>query len=310
MHDLTRSFFTDYSVARCPSASGPLVDAPLQQSTLWARAADMLGARIEALPPHTGGGVVLHRHFPLLGEVALISRGPAEPLDVAKARRLRHDLACKHLVIHAENSDAAKVLERAGYRRIARPRRIAELSLIPGTSALAEGLSGKWRNRLRHAGQQPLHVTHRPFAPDLEHWLLRKEGEQARARGYRPLPARMVCALAAADPGAAQLFTAHLYGQRVAAKLFLRHGNRATYQIGWSTPEGRARSAGTLLMWRAMLALRGMGVTQIDLGAADPATAPGLARFKQGTGATLRDLGGSWLDTRALPRRAVQSEAA
>lgn len=165
------------------------------------------------------------------------------------------------------------------------------MSLIPGTSALAEGLSGKWRNRLRHAGQQPLHVTHRPFAPDLEHWLLRKEGEQARARGYRPLPARMVCALAAADPGAAQLLTAHLYGQRVAAKLFLRHGNRATYQIGRSTPEGRARSAGTLLMWRAMLALRGMGVTQIDLGAADPATAPGLARFKQGTGATLRDLG-------------------
>jgi hypothetical protein len=158
--------------------------------------------------------------------------------------------------------------------------------------------------------RQGLAVTRRPLPANPRHWLLRAELSEARRLGYRPLPPAMIAALAAAHPGAAQLFCAHLAGQRVAAMLFLRHGQAATYQIGWSRPEGRAASAGNLLMWRAMLELQAMGVDQIDLGAADPVGAPGLATFKTCTGAQLRQLGGSWLCSGFLPHATNRPPAA
>jgi hypothetical protein len=52
-----------------------------------------------------------------------------------------------------------------------------------------------------------------------------------------------------------------------------------------------------------MQALQATGVEVIDLGLAEPDRAAGLARFKLGTGARLRRLGGSWLSSCALPRR-------
>ena len=39
----------------------------------------------------------------------------------------------------------------------------------------------------------------------------------------------------------------------------------------------------------------GKGVTKLELGQVDTEKAAGLARFKLGTGATLRPLGGSWI---------------
>jgi lipid II:glycine glycyltransferase (peptidoglycan interpeptide bridge formation enzyme) len=113
----------------------------------------------------------------------------------------------------------------------------------------------------------------------------------------------MIAALAGADPGAGRLFTARGPDGPIAAMLFFRHGRTATYQVGWSDAAGRAASAGPVLMWHAMLALQATGAEMIDLGLADPRTAPGLARFKLGTGAGLRALGGSWLASCALPRR-------
>jgi lipid II:glycine glycyltransferase (peptidoglycan interpeptide bridge formation enzyme) len=112
----------------------------------------------------------------------------------------------------------------------------------------------------------------------------------------------MIAALATAGPEAGQLFVAQGRAEPVAAMLFFLHGSVATYQVGWSTQDGRAASAGNLLMWRAMVALQAMGVDRIDLGHADPDGAPGLTRFKRGMGARLRPLGGTWLASDALPR--------
>ena len=107
--------------------------------------------------------------------------------------------------------------------------------------------------------------------------------------------------MAACKPGAAQVFTAYHMGQRVAAMLFLRHGTSATYQIGWTSDEGRQLSAGPVCMWRAMVELQALGVERIDLGAADSKRPTGLTRFKCGTGATVRALGGTWIDSAWTP---------
>ncbi|MCT4682923.1 MAG: GNAT family N-acetyltransferase [Roseicyclus sp.] len=275
---------------------------PLQQSALYARAVTVLGGRCDALDLPSGPVRVVARRFPLLGEVALISRGPAQ-LDLPTALALRARTGARHLIVHAEDATSAAALAAAGFRRIARPRQIAEVPLAPSHAAMLAAMRGKWRNRLRHGLAQGLTVTQAAMPPDPRHWLLTAEARAARRLGYRPLPPVMIAALAGADPGAGRLFTAHGPDGPIAAMLFFRHGRTATYQVGWSNGAGRAASAGPVLMWHAMLALQATGVEMIDLGLAEPDTAPGLARFKLGTGAALRALGGSWVSSCALPRR-------
>ena len=81
----------------------------------------------------------------------------------------------------------------------------------------------------------------------------------------------------------------------VAAMMFLRHGSTATYHIGWSNAQGRAAHAHNLLLWRAAERLSSKGVKTLDLGTLDTVNAPGLARFKLGTGAMPHRLGGTWV---------------
>jgi lipid II:glycine glycyltransferase (peptidoglycan interpeptide bridge formation enzyme) len=77
--------------------------------------------------------------------------------------------------------------------------------------------------------------------------------------------------------------------------LLLLHAPVATYHIGWTGPRGRQLNAHSLLMWRASCHLADAGYTRLDLGRTDPARTPGIARFKMGTGAELRDLGATTL---------------
>lgn len=272
----------------------PLV--ALQQSDLWAQACRKLGSEAHREQIGPAQALVLRNRLPIVGGMALISRANLH-LSPDQAADLRTQLEVRHLVINAETTGDAYSFAAAGFHRIAVPRMVAELNLSPSTDVMAARLSPKWRNRLRHGQSQGLHLTRRPMHADPRHWLLRAETKQSARLWYRPLPPEMIAALAACKTGAAQVFTAHHLGQRVAAMLFLRHGRDATYQIGWSTDEGRTRSAGPALMWRAMVDLQQLGVERIDLGAADPEHAPGLAHFKRGTGADLRPLGGTWLDT-------------
>jgi hypothetical protein len=276
--------------------------APLQQSAAWIGALRLLGADIRPLRSLGLSGHAVLRRFPGLGPAAMISRG-VPGLDKGQAAALRKALGVRHLVVHAETAGDGDTLAQAGYRRIAAPRQIAELEVGRRAGALAAAMSGKWRNRLRHALRQNLSVRRRTLPPDPRHWLFAAEAGAARRLGYVPLPPALVAAVCASDPGAGQLFTVTRGGEVVAAMLFLRHGATATYQVGWTSPAGRAASAGNLCLWRAMLELRELGVGRIDLGAADLQAAPALVRFKTGAGGVVRSLGGSWLDTAWLPRR-------
>ncbi|WP_224814481.1 GNAT family N-acetyltransferase [Hasllibacter sp. MH4015] len=289
--------------------SGPKPHAPLQQSRPWLRALRLLGrdARIEAFGDHTA--LVIRQTKPVIGNTALLTRAQLD-LTPAAARELRALCGTRHLLVNAETPDDADALRAAGFRRMAAPRQIAEVSLDPSSDAMAAGLHGKWRNRLRKGLSSGLFVTRRPLPPSPSHWIFRAEAAQAKALSYQPLPPRLIAAIAACTPGAPQIFTAYLGAEKLAALVFLRHGRRATYQIGWTTRAGREKCAGHALMWRAMLDLQTMGVELLDLGSADSGQNPGLARFKCGTGARIRPLGGTWLsstwlDTGWMRRRPV-----
>lgn len=296
----------EFPLPRPPPA--PVAPVALQQSPLWLSATRLLGSDADMVDLGPSRALVLRRKVKMVGDLALLSRAKLQ-MTSDHAADLRRRLSAGHLVVNAETTGDANALAEAGFRHIFAPRVVAELALDASTDVMAAQLAQKWRNRLRHGQGQGLVIRRRPMPPDSRFWLFKAEALQSMRKWYQPLPAEMIVAMAACKPGAVQVFTAYHLGRRVAAMLFLRHGTAATYQIGWSNSDGRKLSAGPALMWRAMVDLQTMGADQIDLGAADKRLAPGLAHFKSGTGANLRSLGGTWIDT-AWTRRKGRKPAA
>ncbi|MWD26986.1 GNAT family N-acetyltransferase [Aquicoccus sp. SCR17] len=278
-----------------------------------------MGAACDLRPlPFGGRALALTRRWPLLGALTLVSRGPvwAGTGSASWPRALRNALPGA-LVLNAGTGCDDRLCE-AGFFPLLTPVSVAVIDLAPDRATRRARLHSKWRNRLARAEEAPLRVTRSTLPADPGHWLLRQEARQQKHRGYRGLPPAFSAAFAATNPRQAQLFTASdRDGTPVAAMLFLRHGRMASYQIGWSGEAGRRHHAHRLLLWRAMDWLAEQGHSQLDLGALNAQDAPGLARFKLGTGATCRPLGGTWIAhptlaplARRLPRRAGPPGAA
>lgn len=172
------------------------------------------------------------------------------------------------------------------------------LDLAAPLDDLRRGLDGKWRNRLTAAEKAGLEVQPMGLKPSQYQWLLHREDEQRRAKGYKALPTGLVEAFQAAksDRRAGLLGLAVRIGRDAAAgMLFLLHGRSATYHIGWSSPAGRDAGAHNLLLWKAMAILKERGLDQLDLGGVDTASGAGIARFKLGAGGTVRQLAGTYV---------------
>ncbi len=278
---------------------------PLAQSAGYARAMALLGVTVEELslpvPEGSAGHALMQtRRLPVLGRVGLISRGPvwcAAPDAQLLARTVS---ARRHPIILNADGIAPAALAEAGFFRIMTGATIAQLELNADVLSRRARMHQKWRNRLVRAEAGPLRVRREEMPVDSGHWLIRAEDAQRRARRYRELPTAFALAFAQANPGMAQLFTARLRGDAVAGMLILRHGPTATYHIGHTTEAGRILHAHTLILAHAADWLAEEGVEVLELGTLDTAGAPGLARFKLGSGAVPHALGGTWLFARHL----------
>ncbi len=290
---------------------------PLPQSPEFARACEVLGLPVRVIKRVCGADERLRwqvqsRRLPLLGAVELISRGPvaAQPdtlQDWLHGFRRWH--GARPLLLNAQGL-SADALRRAGFWPVMTPATLALLPLGPEI-AMRAALHQKWRNRLSRTERSGLDVQRRP--PRTGDWVLQAESAQAAQRGYRALPPAFTLAFEAANPRAVQVFEVSDKGVPLAAAVILRHGPMATWQIGHSTGAGRRSNAMNLALWSAMVWLAGQGHTQLDLGTLDTRNAPGLARFKLGTGAVPHRLGGTWLHQGVLAplaRRLPQRQAA
>ncbi len=240
------------------------------------------------------------RRFAGIGRVDLISRGPVVP-DDAQRRDWLAGVARWHdgrmLLLNADRYFAPEALRHAGFWPLMTPATLALLPLRP-EPVMRAALRQKWRNRLNKAERAGLQVTTSELTAD--HWLLRAEMEQAKARGYKGLPPGLCVAYALANPGRAVVFEALQQGRAVAGLLLLRHGRMATWQIGHSRTDGRRCHAMNLLLWRAMCFAAARGHDMLDLGTLNTQDAAGLARFKLGTGARAVRQSGTWLYQPAL----------
>ncbi|WP_347310125.1 GNAT family N-acetyltransferase [Defluviimonas sp. SAOS-178_SWC] len=278
---------------------------PLQQSRGYAAALRRLGGttrRVQILrgsDPVGFARIVSRRFGPL--RLSLLLRGPVWTADVTPDEKL------EALRVLARSASPLVVMPEDGgggwgFVPIVTPRHVALLDLSPDVERLRAGLRGKWRNRLVRAEAAGLrvHLGHPDPAPVAR--LLTLDAGQQKARGYRALPARFTHAWLAGDPGHALLVEARRGGEVIAAMLFLLHRPWATYHIGWAGPEGRRQNAHNLLLWQAVLRLKADGYRMLDLGDVNTEGAPGLARYKVGTGAEVVALGATGLVLPALTR--------
>ncbi|MGX9357135.1 GNAT family N-acetyltransferase [Roseobacteraceae bacterium S113] len=265
--------------------------APLVQSHAFSAALTHLGRPPLRFALSKGRGEVqiIRRHVGPW-RVGLVSRTdiPRDDLE-----RVAAEAGCVGMILNAETP--------AGGHGVAwrSPTYVAELDIKAPLDVLRKGLRQKWRNRLNRADALGLKLSETALYADHGHWLLDMERAQARMRGYANWPSEITVAFAKTNKAQARLFEARQTGEVIAALLFLCHGSVATYHIGWTGGAGRGVGAHQALMWYAIARLQARGVERLDLGAIETDRAPGLARFKLGTGAQLRALGGTWL---AMPR--------
>ena len=160
-----------------------------------------------------------------------------------------------------------------------------DLTAPPDT--LRANLNGKWRNILSKAERSGLEVDV-DFEGESAAGFLASYRQDRTAKGYDGPSLKLLVELFRymIPRREAVILNACAGGETVAAILVLVHGASATYQVGWTTPDGRRLGAHHRLLWQAMLTLRDAGISDFDLGGVNDATAAGVKRFKQGLGGT------------------------
>ncbi|WP_306114075.1 MULTISPECIES: GNAT family N-acetyltransferase [unclassified Roseovarius] len=292
------------------STSFPATASALQQSDEYARAVTHLGGDAEAYVAHDQDHpiarvqIVKRRFGPL--PVFWVPRGPVwaqSPCPDTRARlwRVLPQIAGHGMWIVAP--DSADDLAAIRHTQLMSPQHVAEIDLTADDGTRLSRQHVKWRNRLRHAQNTGLQVAHRRFDPLRDQTVLIREATQQRKHRYRGLPPAFVLAWAQTNRSASRLFTVSHEGKAVAHMLLLLHRPVVTYHIGWSGMVGRRHSAHNLALWAASQWLHRKGFARLDLGSVDTEHAPGLARFKIGSGATVRPLGATSLHLPHLSRR-------
>ncbi|OYW41816.1 MAG: hypothetical protein B7Z38_06850 [Rhodobacterales bacterium 12-64-8] len=249
---------------------------PFPQSTAYAQAAAACGARVFRADLGIGQALVVQR-----GRMRLISRGPVwEEGSTATARRI-----------------ALRRFARWPGVTLATPEEgLAGFGLIPlvtPTTHAIWDLAGDPRQRLDRKWRNHLSAVERSGATMLRDQpgalarLVTNGTAQRGQRGYRTLTPGFKDAL--------RLWEWQTAGKVSAAMCFVRHGTTASYHMAWGNDAARRAQVHTLMLWQAAMALRDEGVRWLDLGSINTEEAPGLARFKLGTGAAVKPLGATLL---------------
>ena len=242
---------------------------PLQQTAAYAAAVAACGAKVRWLE----GVLAVER-----ARVRLISR--VSGLGRAELRRLAHWPG-----ITLATPEEAVV--GFGLVPLVTPMHHAVWALGPDLRA---GMARNWRGHLTQAERVGVRV--RRGDGETLAALVAAETAQRAVMRYRALPQGFTQAL---PENALRLWQWRQAGALQAAMCFVVHGTSASYHLAWGSDAARAAGVHGLMLTRAAEALWAEGVRWLDLGSVDSERAPGLARFKLGTGASLRRLGPTML---------------
>jgi hypothetical protein len=254
---------------------------PFQQSAVYAAAVGLCGAQVREIDLGVGRALAVER-----GRLRLVTRGPiweAGASEDGKRRALRRLARWPGVTVATPEEGIAGF----GLIPLVTPMHHAIWTL---GAELRAGMAGKWRNRLVAAEGAGVRV--RRGGADTLARLIANEGAQRATRRYRALPVGFSAALALGD---LRLWEWRQGGAMAAAMAFVVHGTTATYHLGWASNAAREAGVHAVMLTHAAEELWAEGVRWLDLGSVDTEAAPGLARFKLGTGASLKRLGATVL---------------
>ncbi len=186
-----------------------------------------------------------------------------------------------------DNTDqAAKIMRDYGYMPVTtHGYETIWLDLRPNLEALRKQLSGKWRNKLNQAERQKLDIV---WSDEGAHfsWLMKCYAMDKAQRNYDGPSVKTMIALAGEFSRGKNMLigTAMLDHKPIAAILLLIHDSGATYQIGYTSDDGRNSRAHYLLLWSALGQLKGRNINDFDLGGVNGQSAEGIKKFKKGMG--------------------------
>jgi hypothetical protein len=193
-------------------------------------------------------------------------------------------------------AESHRHLAEAGFRRVGDGYRSILVDLAAPADARRAALRATWRHQLQKAERAGVAVEVDRHGKTTLPWLLQRSDLDRKLRGYRGVSSKLALQLMLAARGGneATVLIAGHGGERIAGILVIRHGDTATYLLGWTGADGRRLGATHLLLWRAMEALAADGVARLDLGGINPEAAPGLTLFKRGLGGEEYELVGTY----------------
>jgi hypothetical protein len=254
---------------------------------------------------------IVARPFALVATFALCTHGPVWVGDVSASDRreayhaIRRalPLSWPRLLVVTPDDAMDESAGLQGQSRVMTGDATVLVDLSRDDAAMRAGLESKWRNALVKAEKSALKVQRVGLKPGQYQWLIDAEAKQRQKRGYRALPLALTEAwqaskaeAAGGDRGAGlAVWRADIGRDAVAGMLFLVHGRRATYHIGWTNEAGRDNAAHNLILWTAMLEVKARGVDVLDLGGVNTQSGAGIARFKFGTGGAVLQRAGAYV---------------
>lgn len=204
----------------------------------------------------------------------------------------------RRIIPEAPDSPAMRdMLAAAGLKRLERPGyQTLWLDLRPDVDVIFENFESSWRNKVRKAEKSGIEAVWKAERTDIAQ-LLRIYQRDKGKKGYEGPSLRLAAALAEEFHQQGSLLTGQALanGATVAAIFVFCHGTSATYQIGWTTDDGKKQAAHNLLLWRACVTLKEKGIDYLDLGGVNDETAYGVKKFKEGMGGTPVTLSGHYI---------------
>jgi hypothetical protein len=286
------------------------VAASLQQDSAYGIAMQKLGVPVLRAQVDLDGAPValaqfIVRRFGRLGAVALCTRGPIwlKPLSPADESlvysELKKSIPLKglRLVLFTPEVLAGQVHGLSPWRRVMTGMSTVMLDLTPSMEALRAQLDRRWRHRLVGGEASEMTIHRVGTNPGQFRWVLETEMQQRSEKGLEGLPVEFFEYYVAARPQPAKTILtlrADMGRDRIAAMLFLIHGEAAIYHVGWTTEKGRDLHAHNLLLWKAMEELKARGIRRLDLGGVNTIRSAGIARFKMSTGGEVITLAGTY----------------
>ena len=292
------SYQQDWAYGVALKAASPAVEI-LRASVVRADGALVALAQIVARPYAMIGRFALCTHGPVwIGEVS-----PEEKQEAYRLLRKSLPQRWPRLLVITPEEAAGEAAGLKGMSRVMTGDATVLIDLTQEEVALRARFDSSWRNKLSKAERSDLVVQKSGLKPAQYRWLLDAETRQRQKRGYRAMPLDLTekwqdakAEGAKGDRGAGlAVFRADMGRDPAAGMLFLIHGRRATYHVGWTSEAGRDNAAHNLILWTAMKELKARGVATLDLGGVNTQSGAGIARFKLETGGAVLQRAGAYV---------------